>query len=177
MRVPDDSGGGVIWITGISGTGKTTVATLLAERLRQLGRPVAHLDGDAIRRSLPMHGYSRDERLALAFHYSGLATILSSQGLTVIVSTISLFAEVHRRNREHFPCYLEVLLSAPREVLLQRDAAGLYSGHQRDPVISIDIAPELPQGDRVLHIENYGSNTAASGAQKILESYLSLLPH
>lgn len=172
MRLKASEGGSVIWITGVSGAGKTTVASLVVTRLRKAGVAVAHLDGDQIRRTLPIQGYSQEDRLAIAHHYSGLAKLLSAQGLTVVVSTISLFSSVHQTNRKEIERYLEVLLSVPLDVLIERDNRGIYSKDQPHPVVALDLAADFPGDDDVVLIENHGSTTPREAADAILEVFL-----
>jgi len=127
--------GRVIWITGLSGAGKTTVAIELAERLRGAGQAVVSLDGDDLRRvwgdsPTDEAGYGREERIALGIRYARLAKLLSSQNLIVIVATISLFREVHIWNRENIPRYFEVYLRAPLDELRRRDPKGIYRRYE-----------------------------------------------
>ncbi|MCL6557022.1 MAG: adenylyl-sulfate kinase [Burkholderiales bacterium] len=123
--------GRVIWITGLSGAGKSTVAVEVAERLRTRGEQVVLLDGDQLREifgaAVPsVENHSRERRLALAMQYAHLCRILAAQGLTVVIATISLFKEVHAWNRDNLPGYFEVYLKVPIEELRRRDPKGIY---------------------------------------------------
>lgn len=133
--------GGVIWLTGLSGAGKSTVAELLDERLRVAGVPPILLDGDRLRTIMPVRmGYAREDRRRLARSYSGLAAELAGQGHLVICATISLFHEVHTWNRAHLPNYLEVWLRVPAPELRARTVP--YRGCL--DVVGADILPEFP---------------------------------
>ena len=117
----------VFWITGLSAAGKTTLAQLLTNRLRELGRPVVMLDGDELRETLgSTTDHSREARLVLAFIYARLARLIASQGVTVVVSTIALIKEIHEWNRAHQPGYFEVYLKVALEELRRRDPKGIY---------------------------------------------------
>lgn len=124
------SGGKVIWITGLSGAGKSTTAQEVARRLREGGTSVVLLDGDELRTvfGASAHRYhERDARLTLAMQYAKLCSILSAQGLTVVIATISLFREVHTWNRENLPGYFEAYLKVPLDELRRRDSKRIYS--------------------------------------------------
>lgn len=110
----------VIWITGLPNAGKTTFAKELTLLLRQRGKVVVHLDGDELRRILGVEGemYQYEDRKKLAGTYGDLAAHLASQGLVVIVSTVSLFHSVQEKNRNQIHPYVEVLLTG-REAELQ----------------------------------------------------------
>lgn len=141
----DTSGGRVIWITGLSGAGKTTLARALLEHL-----PGAILlDGDELREILgaTRDGFDADSRKSLALTYARMARLLARQGFTVIVATISLFHEVHAWNREHLPGYLEVFLDVPEAERRRRDPKGLYAAEQAGRVTAMaggTTAVELP---------------------------------
>ena len=137
--------GRVIWITGMSGAGKTTVARCLYERLSG----AVLLDGDELRAALGADSCSYDVegRKKLAMSYARLAGLLAGQGLTVIVATISLFHEVHSYNRQHLPGYLEVFLDVPEAVRRSRDPKGLYAAEtagSKNPLVGGGARAELP---------------------------------
>jgi len=121
----------VIWITGLSGSGKTTVADILGHRLsNNEGKKVLRLDGDKMREALKncdsMSKYDPESRLKNALTYSALAKSLISQFDYIIVSTISMFRDVFSTNREVFNNYFEVYLDVPHSERSSRDPKGLY---------------------------------------------------
>jgi adenylylsulfate kinase len=119
----------VIWITGLSGAGKTTIARDVVARLRREGQPAILLDGDEVRAAIddPHVRHDRASRLANALRICRLARLLAAQGVTVVVATMSLFKEVHAWNREHLPGYFEVFVKVSLDTLRSRDARCLYS--------------------------------------------------
>lgn len=126
-----DFRGRVIWITGLSGAGKSTLAAAVVARLRNRAMHVVMLDGDELREvfgavAANSENHGREGRLALAMQYAHLCRVISTQGLTVVIATISLFKEVHTWNRAHLPDYFEVYLKVPVEELRRRDPKGIY---------------------------------------------------
>jgi len=123
--------GRVLWITGLSGAGKTTLAKEVVRRLRDLDKHVVFLDGDELREvfgatTVNAQNHGREGRLLLAMQYAHLCRVIASQGMTVVIATISLFKEVHAWNRENLPGYFEVYLNVPIAELRQRDPKGIY---------------------------------------------------
>jgi len=89
------------------------------------------LDGDVLREvfgaaTVNADNHGREARLALAFQYAHLCRVIASQGLTVVIATISLFREIHDWNRVNLPGYFEVYLKVPVDELRRRDPKGIY---------------------------------------------------
>lgn len=171
--------GRVIWITGLSGAGKSTLATEVVKRLRGIGEPVVMLDGDELREvfgaaATNVQNHGRAGRQALAFQYAHLCRVIASQGLTVVIATISLFKEVHVWNRGNLPGYVEVYLKVPLEELRRRDPKGIYrrfdAGELSD-VAGLDLRIDEPQAaDWVAEFEPGRSvETLATELMTVLE--------
>lgn len=143
---------GVIWITGLSGAGKSTLAGEVVSRLRARGQNIVALDGDELREvfgavAANAQNHGREGRLALAMQYAHLCRVVASQGVTVVISTISLFREVHAWNRENLPGYFEVYLKVPMEELRRRDSKGIYRGFdagELNNVAGLDLPIDEP---------------------------------
>jgi len=121
------SDGGVVWITGLPGAGKSTLARVLhaAARCRW---PAAWLDGDAMRAIAGDDlGYTTADRLTNAHRLLRMAKHLAGQGLVVICSTVSLFDEIHEALRREVPRRFVVYIDVPMATLMRRDQKQLYS--------------------------------------------------
>ena len=166
--------GKVIWITGLAGAGKTTLATKLCKRYREENSNVIQLDGDKLRDLFVGESgadTSREARLRLSFGYSKLCKLLASQGFIVVIATVSLFKEVHEWNRSNIPAYKEVFLKVPFEVLEARDQKGLYSkfhnGEITD-VMGLDIEFDEPANPDFVFKHAQGV-TAADTSEMLFE--------
>ena len=122
-----ESNGVVIWLTGLSAAGKTTLASALVLRLRQLGFSVKWLDGDQVRRGANRDlGYSREDRDENVRRIGRSAGALAQQGFTVVVSAGAPFRSVRDEVRKSIPRFIEVYVCAPLDVCEARDPKGLY---------------------------------------------------
>jgi adenylylsulfate kinase len=123
--------GFVIWFTGLSAAGKTTVGSLVARELEQRGHTVEVLDGDVIRTHLSHGlGFSKEDRDTNVARIGWVASRLARAGATVVVSAISPYEEARRRARalveENAP-FVEIHVATPIEVCAERDPKGLYA--------------------------------------------------
>ena len=167
----EQEAGSVIWLTGLAGTGKTTLALRLRDTIAaQCGQLPVVLDGDRLREIFPGdYGYSRDERYALAVSYALLAHELASQGHLVLCATISLFREVHRWNREHVARYLEVWLRAPMSELQSR-MPERYTNWASGSTAGIGVDVDFPEAPDLV-IESYGETTPEIACEKVLACF------
>lgn len=122
----------VIWLTGLSGAGKTTIAIELVQLIKDMNLPVVLLDGDLMREAMsdPNYGYDKNSRIQGAYRYSRFAKMFSDQGLIVVVSTISMYHEVRDFNRKNLSHYYEVFIHADEETRKKRDPKKLYQTNQ-----------------------------------------------
>lgn len=137
----------VVWITGLSGAGKTTIGESLFNRIKSKYSNTIFLDGDVFRNVIGNHGYKRKDRLDLAKKISNLCSYLENQNINVVCSTISLFNEVHKLNRDQIKEYYEIFIDVDFKELVDRDQKGLYSGALKgeiEDVVGVDINFDIP---------------------------------
>lgn len=124
----DTKKGIIVWLTGLSGAGKTTLANALSLVLSVTGKNVEHIDGDEIRRVMcPDLSFSKKDRDENVRRMGHLASLLAKHGVTVIVSAISPYREIRNEVRRDCCClFIEVYVNAPLAVCEERDVKGLY---------------------------------------------------
>ena len=119
--------GFTLWLTGLSGAGKSTASQLVAGRLRTLGARVEVLDGDVVRTHLSKGlGYSRADRDENIRRIGFVCELLSRNGVIAIVAAISPYRAARAQVRERIPDFIEVYVECPLHLLVERDAKGLY---------------------------------------------------
>ena len=119
----------VLWFTGLSGAGKSTVANLVDKRLHALGYHTFVLDGDNVRHGLNRDlGFTDEDRVENIRRVAEVARLMADAGLIVLVSFISPFRAERRMARERFAPgeFIEVFVDVPLEVAEARDVKGLY---------------------------------------------------
>lgn len=139
----------VVWLLGLSGAGKTTLARRLLARAQEKGAPADLVDGDLVREFFgDTSGYGRENRVANIKRIVFASSLLSRNGILTIVSNISPYEETRAFAREKIPGYLEIYLKASVEDCARRDPKGLYkkarAGENKN-MIGIDEPFEEPR--------------------------------
>jgi len=124
----DTQHGFTVWLTGLSGAGKSALATALAAELRRRGHRVEVLDGDVVRTNLSKGlGFSREDRDTNIRRIGFVAKLLSRNGVATIVAAISPYRAVRDDVRAEIGGFVEVHVSCPLKELVRRDVKGLYA--------------------------------------------------
>jgi adenylylsulfate kinase len=124
--VPREAKPFVLWFTGLSGSGKSTLADLIYEHLVNKGYRVTRLDGDTVRSIFPNTGFTRDERNNHIRRIGYLASILEKNGVIVLSSFVSPYAESRDFVRGLCENFIEVHVATSLDECERRDVKGLY---------------------------------------------------
>lgn len=152
----------VLWFTGLSGSGKSTIAERVHEELRRRGVAVEYIDGDALREVFPKTGFTRDEREEHLRRTGYMASRLAAHGVTVVASFVSPYRESRDFIRRLAPGFVEIYVSTPLDECERRDVKGLYARARRGEIknfTGIDdpyeppVSPELTLDTRTLSVE------------------------
>jgi adenylyl-sulfate kinase len=129
--------GVVVWFTGLSGAGKTTIADALVPELRAAGKKVEVLDGDVVRTHLSKGlGFSREDRDTNIARIAFVSHLLARNGVVVLVAAISPYRSTRDAARATIGDFVEVHVAPPLEECIKRDTKGLYKKA---------LAGEIPQ--------------------------------
>lgn len=172
--------GVVLWLTGLSGAGKTTLATGVAAALERRGQRVEVLDGDVVRTHLSRGlGFSREDRETHGLRLAFVAQLLSRHGVAVVVAAISPYRQTRARAREMIGAtFFEVHVSTPLAVCMKRDSKGLYKRAIAGEIPAFTgvsdpyEAPEAPE----LTIDTSGLNIEES-VERVLTTAFPTEPH
>jgi bifunctional enzyme CysN/CysC len=165
----------VVWLTGLSGAGKSTIANLLERRLHASGRHTYLLDGDNVRHGLNKDlGFTDADRVENIRRVAEVARLMVDAGLIVLVAFISPFRAERRMARELFQDgeFFEVFVDAPLEVAKRRDPKGLYEKARRGELpnfTGVDSSYETPERpDLRIDTSHLTQEEAADAVLKLL---------
>jgi adenylyl-sulfate kinase len=124
----DNQKGFTLWFTGLSGSGKTTIAKAVAQELLDRGLKVERLDGDIVRESLTRDlGFSKEDRNKNIERVTFVAKLLTRNGVAVLCSFISPYRERRAKSRQEIGEFIEVFVECSVEECANRDVKGLYA--------------------------------------------------
>lgn len=138
----------VLWFTGLSGSGKSTISERLFEVIKERGYEVEHLDGDVIRDIFPKTGFSEAERNAHIKRVGFLASRLQAHKVFVIASFVSPYKEARDFVRDLCEDFTEIYISTPFEECERRDVKGLYEQARKGEIknfTGLDDPYEAPE--------------------------------
>lgn len=148
----------VVWFTGLSGSGKSTVAEGVYAELKKRGLTVEYLDGDLLRAVFPETGFTKADRDMHIRRVGHLASMLEKNGVCVVVSLISPYESSRRFARGLCGDFVEVHVSTPLEVCEKRDRKGHYASARRGekPNFTGIDAPYEPPKDCEIRVDTSG---------------------
>lgn len=163
--------GFVIWFTGLSGSGKTTIAHILVAKLKERGKKVEVLDGDVVRTHLSKGlGFSKEDRDTNIRRIGFVAHLLQRNGVAVICAAISPYQEIRDENRELIEDFVEVYTQCDLDTLVGRDVKGLYKKAIAGEIkgfTGVNDPYEAPENPEVLCETN--KETPEASAKKVLK--------
>lgn len=166
----------VIWLTGLSAAGKTTIAIQLMEKFRTLHIIPELLDGDEIRKLTGETGFDEASRIRHNLRVGQMASALEKEGKIVIVALISPYAEIRKQVRNMCDHFFEVYVATDLELCIRRDPKGLYKKALSGEIklfTGISSPYEKPRNPEIVLDTKY--LTAAQSVDLIYDFYLNKL--
>jgi adenylylsulfate kinase len=176
MKQANRERGAVIWFTGLSGSGKSTIAQVVEDTLVDAGVPVETLDGDVVRENLSKGlGFSKEDRDINIRRIAFVAHLLQRNGVFVITAAISPYRAIRDEARAMIKDFVEVFADAPLDVCEERDVKGLYAKARAGQIkefTGVSDPYEPPENPEVTcHTDR---ETVEESAQKVLDKLVEL---
>ena len=149
--------GVLIWITGLSGSGKTVLGKLILPIIKKKIGPTILISGDDLRNIFKLYGYTKKERLENAKKFYGLYKLLTDQGFNVIFCVVSMFDKVRSWNKKNIKNYIEVYIKSDVEKIIQQRRKEIYFKNKKN-IVGLDIKPQIPKNPDITIHNNFKKN-------------------
>ena len=167
-------GGALVWFTGLSGAGKSTIANLVDRRLHDMGRHSVLLDGDLVRAGLCGDlGFSPEDRRENVRRIGEVGLLFAQTGVVALVAVIAPYERDRQAARERMAAgrFVEVFVDASLQVCEQRDTKGLYAKARAGKIsdfTGVNAPYEVPRKPE-LHLDSSGGVSADELAERVVE--------
>ena len=165
--------GTLIWITGLSGSGKTEIGELILPIIKKKMGTTVLISGDDLRNIFNLFGYSKKERLENAKKFYGLYKLLIDQGINVIFCVVSMFDKVRLWNKKNIKNYIEVYIKTEFQKIIHQNKKETYFKNKKN-IVGLDIKPQLPKNPDIIINNDFKKNIETMSkilSKKIINIY------
>jgi adenylylsulfate kinase-like enzyme len=134
----------VFWITGLSGSGKTTIGKAIKLEIKKKFGPTILVNGDDIRKIFKFKTYEKKNRLTIAKQYNEFCNFISKQNINLIFTTVALFDSIHEANRKKIKNYFEIYIESDFKKIIKKRNKRFYKMKTKN-VWGVDLKPEFPK--------------------------------
>lgn len=145
--------GVLFWITGLSGSGKTTIAKKIYKQIVLKYGPTLLINGDEIRKFFRLRGYSFQEREKIGFSYSKLFKKITDQNINVLFAGVVLNKKIRIWNRKNIKNYLEIYIKSNTKKIIKKKYKSLY--RKTNNIVGIKIKAEFPSNPDIIVQNNF----------------------
>ena len=144
----------LFWITGLSGSGKTTIAKKIENHISKKYGATIIVSGDNLRKMFNFKKFSRKDRLAYASIYSKFCKCITDNKINIILSTVSLFHKVRKWNRSNINNYIEIYIQSDINKIIKQKKKFFYKGNYAN-IVGKNIKAEFPQSPHITIINHF----------------------
>ena len=144
----------LFWITGLSGSGKTTIAEKIKKNISNRFGPTLTVSGDELRKIFDYKNFSRKDRLIYALSYGKFCKCITDKNINVIFSTVSLFNQVRKWNRSNIENYIEIYIESDIKELIKKKQKFFYRGSYKN-IVGKNLKAEFPKSPDIIIKNNF----------------------
>jgi len=154
----DKNKGIVFWITGLSGSGKTTIGKKIKTKIIKNYGPTILFSGDDIRKIFAKKRYGAKDRLKVCSQYSKLCHSISNQKINVIFCTVCLINKVQNYNKKNIENYIEIFIRSPIKKVRKFSNKKIYKKKYTKNIYGLDIKPQYPSKPHIVINNNFNKS-------------------
>lgn len=147
----------LFWITGLGGSGKTSLALKIHNNIKKLYGPTIYLSGDQIRKMFNLKGYELNERTKIGYMYSKLFKFITNQNINVIFAGIVLIDKIRKWNKKNIKNYIEIYIDAKIKNIIFNKKKSLYKKNYNN-IVGINIKPDVPKNPDIVITNDFSKS-------------------
>lgn len=144
----------LFWITGLSGSGKTTIAKLIKKNIVREYGPTLVLSGDDLRKIFNLNKYDKLSRLEYGLKFSNFCKKITDQKINIVFAVVGMFKKVRSQNRKNIHNYVEIFIQSNLKNIIKKRKKKIYHKNIKN-IVGLDIKPELPQKPNLIIKNNF----------------------
>jgi adenylylsulfate kinase len=148
----------LFWITGLSGSGKTTIAKKIKPEIAKFYGPTILISGDNLRTIFNLKKYSKNARYKNALMFSTLCEFITNQKINVIFAVVGLFDKLHQQNRTNIQNYVEIYVRSDLSKIIKIGKKRIYKKHNKN-IVGKDILAEMPKHPDIILDNKFNRST------------------
>ena len=134
----------LFWITGLSGSGKTSIAKKLKKKITYLYGPTLELSGDNLREVFKLNKFSKKARIKYVMNYVHFAKLITDQKINLIFNLIAMFDTARNWNRKNIDNYVEIYIEADVNKIIKLKRKKIYLKNKKN-IVGLDVKAEFPK--------------------------------
>lgn len=148
----------LFWVTGLSGSGKTSIAKKIKNSISKGYGPTIVISGDDLRKNFDLKKYDKHSRLAYGKKYNQFCKIILNQKINVIFAVVGLFDELRYWNRKHIQNYCEIFIKSPIKNIINAKKKRVYFSKSKE-IMGVNIKPEFPKKPNIVIKNDFKKTT------------------
>ncbi len=143
------------WITGLAGSGKSSIARSLYPKLKKLYGPTIIVSGDNLRNIHGFRKYSKKDRLKFSKTKMKFCDLILRQRINLVYSTISMFDKVRNMNKRKFSNYIEIYIKTDLKEIVKNKKKKIYSRRKMKNIWGVDLKPQFPKKSNITVVNDF----------------------
>ena len=145
----------LFWITGLSGSGKTTFGKAIYKDIQKLYGPTLMISGDNIRKIFYLKGHTKEDRLKILKSYCRFAKFITNQNINLIFAVVGMFNEPRKWNRKNISNYIEIYIKSNLKEIIKLKKKRIYHKKNIQNIVGVDIKPEFPKKPNITIVNSF----------------------
>ena len=165
----DKKKGILFWITGLSGSGKTTISQFIKKEIIKTYGPTILVSGDNLRKIFGFNRYGEKDRLILSRKFCKFAKFVTNQKINLIFAIVGLMNEPRNWNRKNIKNYVEIYIKSNLKKIIKLKAKKIYHRKKKEKIVGLNIKPQFPKNPHITIHNNFQNDTKKLSKKLIQE--------